>query len=528
MSFAPFSEGPLGPKIHLTKSGSINTKFIDPFRQGIELTEDKFHCLGLVKIHAGYPRHTLPQTQFGEQSDEIIEQKLFVDVDYFNPLTYIEGKSGTKKSGLTYPIVFQHSILKAANVLDGIVEPFAIRHVAMFSSIDAPFEAHSVKGNLESGNYNSYINSDRVVDVQKNSDVTRGIHLFEDNIDNFNGSPINLGYFPNTSKVISPYEDEQIKSGVIVSEKMSESIVGTLTNMTPATDNYLPKNYTRSVVGTDYENVIGSPRSDSIAYGNLTYRSGTLSERIVETFERYDSTVFSFDPTVLPWVGWYRESTIYSDSANPRSVSRWLDLSGYKFDYKIGNYGAPSEGETINENQSIRFDASTPGVLYSSNGILSITSRSFFDVYIVLKITQITTSNSDPRINDRIWGDVGFYSSQMVGLSASTSGGNKLQLWYVNASAVLTTVEVAISLDTWMLIECRLENGRLTISKNRESEISTAATGLIVNSNRYLHLNDPVYPFYGNIAEYGITNTSFDSDERDSYKKYASLKYSLT
>jgi hypothetical protein len=116
----------------------------------------------------------------------------------------------------------------------------------------------------------------------------------------------------------------------------------------------------------------------------------------------------------------------------------------------------------------------------------------------------------------------------MVGLSASTSGGNKLQLWYVNASAVLTTVEVAISLDTWMLIECRLENGRLTISKNRESEISTAATGLIVNSNRYLHLNDAVYPFYGNIAEYGITNTSFDSDERDSYKKYASLKYSLT
>lgn len=526
MSQKPFSEGPKPPKVYLLTSNSIDTTTIDPFRQGVELTEDKFYYRGIVKIHAGYEEHQLPQAQFGEQSQEIQPEKRFVDIDYFNPLLYIVGKSGTKKSGLTYPIVFQHSLLNPGNVLDGTIEPLAIRHVAMFSSIDAPFEAHAFKGNLESGNFNGYIHSDRVVNIQKVKDVSRGISLYEDNVDNFNDSPINLGYFPNTSKTVSPFEDDQIKSGITLSNSMSGDIRSTLTQMSPASDNYVPSNYIRNVVGFDWENTT-STNSDSVVFGNMLYKRGTTSKQIIETIEKFDPNVYTFDPTLLPWTTRCRDSIVFADVTYPRTVSRWTDLSGLKFDYRlIRGAGAPTEGTTLNDYPTIAFTNATSTVLYSSVPIYRTMKSDFFDLYLVLKVDQITTSNSDPALNSRIWGDAGTMGYQMVGLSA-TSSGNRLQFWYVDSSSTTRTVELAITLGTWMLIEAKLENGRLTLCRNRESEVVTNTTLQMIDTATYLQVGDVNRSFVGEIAEYGLTFTKFDADERDGYKKYVSLRYSL-
>lgn len=273
MSTLPFVEGPAVYKIlSASMSNSHDTRQIDPFRQGVELTLDPYFYDGIVKIHAGEPKHQLPQRQFGELSEQIFEQTSFLEVDFFDPLKYIRQQTLTgAHPTLTYPVIFKTSILSPGNVLDGIIEPLAIRHVASFTSIDAPFEAHSVYGNLESGNHNKFTHADQVLQRVLFSQENRGVSPYEDNVDNFQGMPTNVGFFPNNSQVISPFLDSQLKSGVMQDQYMSSSIISATLAMKPASDSYVPTGYKTYSSGFGWLNRNGIG-ADSIAYGNLTYK----------------------------------------------------------------------------------------------------------------------------------------------------------------------------------------------------------------------------------------------------------------
>lgn len=275
---APFVEAlTIHTRISASLTGGMDTSGIDSFRQGVELTRDLHHCQGIIKIHAGEQNHQLPQRQFGMNKEQIDPDNVrFTEIDLFDPVAFVAQQQLTGSfPSITYPIVFRTSILRRANqgnVLDGIIEPLAIRHVAQFCSIDAPFESHAVYGSIESGNHNKFVGSDVITQRYQFDEESLGFHAYEDQADTANGVPTGLGFFPNSSRVISPFLDGQLTNGINLPRDADSNITLAMRDMNPSSDGYAPEGYKISSCGFTLQTHDGSG-ADSIAYGNLKYRS---------------------------------------------------------------------------------------------------------------------------------------------------------------------------------------------------------------------------------------------------------------
>ncbi len=272
MTIAAFVEAlPIYKQVTLNMSNSIDTTPIDAYRQGIELTLDSYFCNGIVKIWNGEKDHQITQNIFGQPQEEIYPEKVnFTDLDYFNPVVYVQQQLNGGTPSLTYPIVFQSSVTNPG-ILDGIIEPLAIRQVAQFTSIDAPFESHAIYGNIEAGNHNKFTHSDIVLTKVEFAQENKGSAPYEDNVDNFNGTPIGLGFFPNNEKKNSAYDDSKVKSGLILDNyiKISEIFSATL-DLNPSTDNFIPTGYKSYSTGFSWVN--NNLGTDSLSFGDQTYK----------------------------------------------------------------------------------------------------------------------------------------------------------------------------------------------------------------------------------------------------------------
>lgn len=145
----------------------IDTSAIDGYRQGVELTQQKHFDAGIVKIHAGEPGHVLRKNVFG-QDRILFPEASFREVDYFNPVTFLETQGGDalfNNLTYTYPIITGDNDQLESYVFDGVIEPFPIREVAAFFSIEAPFQARSIKGSVMGGNSDQTGASDLVLTV---------------------------------------------------------------------------------------------------------------------------------------------------------------------------------------------------------------------------------------------------------------------------------------------------------------------------------------------------------------------------
>lgn len=250
MSILPFSEGsnPLDRRRMTFISNSIDTSAIDPFRQGVELTQPKYFQQGIAKIWSGNDGHEINVIDIGQRDDDIYaDQDFYLEVAPFDPVLYLTDYY------LTQVIVVDSPVNTNENGFDGIIEPLSIRRVVSFTSIDAPFEAHSVKGSLERGNYDPFRNSDAVVSKQRFSEVAIGYHSYEDNIDMTGQVPTNLGFWPTITTRIAAFNDSQIKSGVEITPLVETKFAETVKSMNPSTDGgYLPQDYFTTAASLHY------------------------------------------------------------------------------------------------------------------------------------------------------------------------------------------------------------------------------------------------------------------------------------
>lgn len=275
-----FDEGPRIPRVkpnrslsRFTNTSSITTIEIDGYRQGVEMTQMKHFDAGLVKIHAGEPGHVLRKNRYGMDKNTRPESR-FEELDYFNPVTFLRAQAigdPMLLNILTFPIITGDNDQLENFVFDGIIEPFPIREIASFFSIEVPFQARSVRGALMAGNSDQTTATDMIVTVDFYEPDKHQIE-YVDMVDliGTSSSPQQLtGFFKFDKSKRRPFDDARFPRNVPISTTYPSTMDAALSLMSGSTDNYVSFKQRSSTSGFYYDNtVIGV---DSIAFGGMTY-----------------------------------------------------------------------------------------------------------------------------------------------------------------------------------------------------------------------------------------------------------------
>jgi hypothetical protein len=267
MSIIPFNDAP----VRIIKSqntgsfGPIDTSAFDDFRQGIELTQEKYYYNGsIVKIHSGEPNNYLAVLNFGESEINIFDGEIFYDTKRkYSPLDFV-----SSNDILYFPPPFNDNIDLTS--LDGTIEPLTIRDVITFASTYGKYEPHAIRSNLESGNYSYYAESD-VQKLEYERSEQQGNLPFIDStavVGNIRVEAFdNLPPIPN----ISPYDDAQPPSAIFNNIKDDPTLQSNVWYvLNPDSETYISNKQVSTTKGRTYMTFDGS-NADSLAFGDLRY-----------------------------------------------------------------------------------------------------------------------------------------------------------------------------------------------------------------------------------------------------------------
>lgn len=274
-----FDEGPrIVARQHHSSSGfinssSIDTSAIDGYRQGVELTQIKYFDAGLAKIHAGEPGHVLRKNGFG-MSRNFQTMPQFQELDYFNPVAFLRAQQLDDPSllNITFPIITGDNEQIENYVFDGVIEPFPIREVVSFFSIEAPFTSRTIKGALMQGNEDTTHASDRILTVDYFEPEKHQVPYLDlvDLIGPSGSSPQPLnGFFVFDKSTNRPFVDATYPRNVSISTTYASDFAEVLSLMSGSTDNYVSFKQKSSAAGSYYDNTPAG--TDSIAFGGMTY-----------------------------------------------------------------------------------------------------------------------------------------------------------------------------------------------------------------------------------------------------------------
>jgi hypothetical protein len=311
-----FDEGPrlANHKTYVTSSasGSMDTSAVDAFVQGVEITRQAQYDAGLAKIWSGDAGHVLKPCVFG-QDKNFFPDPGFADLELFNPVALLraeESLSPLYYNILTYPIITGDNDQAENFNFNGIIEPLTIRPIVAFFSIEAPFEAHTVRGAFGNGNIDQ-INGGDVVETISNFEPTQQIVGYLDMVDIINAEVVQTGSWasgswtggvPNSGSYVGsgdytpsfvqkgtpltgffryeftarlPFADERhVRNTEHPEEPVDiddpQSMVAALSLMTGSTDNYIRYNQRSAPCGWYYDNN-GHLGTDSIAFGGMIY-----------------------------------------------------------------------------------------------------------------------------------------------------------------------------------------------------------------------------------------------------------------
>jgi hypothetical protein len=293
-----FVEGPRNlKKIIPVNSSSINTKEIDFYRQGVEMTQD-FHNIGTFKISAGTPGHIVQPNCFGITNSNVISENYNQDLDFFDPIYYIKAQTpGVNFSKIfTFPVVISEASQSDNFSLNGIIEPFSIRAPASFSSLEFPNESHRVRGNVMGGNNDPWFgSSDRILTVDfiptklvktkivsgSSGDRAINIRAFQNDdvyLDSYSIITASLplqprGYIDPAINSLDPYDDSKIyikNLGMSLEKHGNDMLKIFINSVTSSIDsNYIVPGMRSAAAGFTYDSTeLGT---DSIVYGGMTY-----------------------------------------------------------------------------------------------------------------------------------------------------------------------------------------------------------------------------------------------------------------
>lgn len=245
-------------------TGSIDTKLIDGFRQGVEITQySHFYAGNSIRIHAGEPGHVIRKNFYGADRN-FLRQNYFQETEYYNALKYIN-----YEQEITYPIVTHDSDETENYNFNGAIEPLTIRAVAALYSIDVPFEAHSIKGMLMDGNSDITYATSRIVNVKLKTENHK-IQPWLDLIDMMGTAKKvpTMMYFNDDKTFINPFNDSSNK--VQLSTNLPLDMLDEALKLVGSTENYISENEISATCGWTYDDITKTG-TDSIAFGGFGY-----------------------------------------------------------------------------------------------------------------------------------------------------------------------------------------------------------------------------------------------------------------
>jgi hypothetical protein len=247
-----------------TLTGSIDTRLIDGYRQGVEITRASHYFAGhAARIHAGEPGHVLRKNFYGADRN-FLKQNNFVELEYFDPISYINSEQI-----ITYPLITHDSDETENYNFNGIIEPLSIRAVAALYSIDIPFEAHSIKGMMMDGNHDITMANSRIltVDAKKHNHRIQPWLDLIDMIGTVKKIPT-MPFFNDEKTFVNPFND--LSNKVQLSTNLPDDMKNAVSVLIGSTENYISENDVSAPCGWMYDDVL-SKGTDSLAFGGLAY-----------------------------------------------------------------------------------------------------------------------------------------------------------------------------------------------------------------------------------------------------------------
>jgi hypothetical protein len=157
----------------------MDTTEIDTFRQGVNVTTDKYKNASLLyklssnnQRNIGRPDHYVEQREFGQPAN--YEGNIpFKDIEGRHTPYNLNTTMILSTETVQYPVVYDNNILEPIRN-NGTLEPLAIRETILNNSADSPWQAHRISGEICGGNSNPefgtiFITNDikRIEDQQK-------------------------------------------------------------------------------------------------------------------------------------------------------------------------------------------------------------------------------------------------------------------------------------------------------------------------------------------------------------------------
>ncbi len=254
-------------QITTTLSSTLDTRGIDQYRQGVEITTWRHWTQGTVKIHAGEPGHMVQPENYGLR-DLALSGRTFTDRSVANPVLFISS-STTIVHRTTYlapsvpPVLFTRGDAER-HLCDGALDSLDVRNVALCFGGDVPIQGPGVRGAVMAGTLDSAIRADI---------VTSFIHpINSSSAPAFNdiGGLYDLRW-PNARhnlpvSALAPFTDRRIYLGE--EESPTDAQIAAIVNRATGSGDFLPSGCRASTSGWVYDDGVGT---DSIAFGGLTY-----------------------------------------------------------------------------------------------------------------------------------------------------------------------------------------------------------------------------------------------------------------
>lgn len=249
----------------MTVSGS-DTREYDQFRQGIYARGSFNRRSALPVLGPEIDSYSVKPSVFG-QPKTFTDESAFQDLADIDPVDYINDENNRQ----TFPAILGNSNVRDPYQMDGVLEPLTIRSKATFTSIDFPFEAHDVKGQVMGGATDS---TGRTTQISQQSPISQSFRVvpFVDSGEEIGPHPSSSIRIPgNISSInvtVTPFSDQDVISSLKYSVTLTgDEIIRNIMSMDPDDEDIISKDHRSSGAGFTYVNC--SPGTDSLAFGGL-------------------------------------------------------------------------------------------------------------------------------------------------------------------------------------------------------------------------------------------------------------------
>lgn len=253
--------------VNSSLSSSLDTREIDAFRQGVEITTWKHWAQGTVKIHAGEVGHQAAPENYGLR-DLSLRGLPLTDRDRADPVLFISASSGiahqTSYLIPAWPPIQLDRTRATAFLLDGVLDPTDVRDINLCYGGDVPHDGRGVAGSVGSGNTDADGRTSQLTVFIEPVNSGSSIPFTDD--------PTAYGLrWPNVRRraqvsVLSPFTDRRLYVGE--EDAPSDPEIASVVNVASGSGDFIPPGCRASTMGWVYDDGVGT---DSIAFGGLTY-----------------------------------------------------------------------------------------------------------------------------------------------------------------------------------------------------------------------------------------------------------------